>query len=301
MGYSFFHKIRFVLLFLCLSCLGFSQPFVDIVNTGVQALNTTYKDSLKNKNATINSFLNVTLPVVLDSQNTFIIRFYGEQLHSTIQNDIYKQTNNLYVTLLPIGWQHETKNKKWKILGLAMPRLSSDFKTQAVSAYTFQMGGYGLATYVVNPKLKIKAGLYYNREAFGNFFMPLAGVDWVINDRLQLYGVLPTMYRIEYALVKQKLYVGLAFKSFTRSYRLSDANHNYVKNVEIQAKMFVDFYIAKKFVLFAEFGRTIGYSPLAYVYDTRKTLLNTNPIYTKIQDAFFIQAGLAFRIRSDFK
>ena len=180
-----------------------------------------------------------------------------------------------------------------------MPRLSSDFKTQVLSGYNFQMGGYGLATYIINPKLKIKAGLYYNREAFGNFFVPLFAIDWVATNRLQLYGILPTTYRIEYALVKQKLYAGLAFKSFTRSYRLSDANHDYVKNAELQVKAFVDFYIKKKYVLFAEFGRTINYSPLAYFYET-KTLLNTNPLYTKMQDAFFIQVGLAYRIRANF-
>ena len=163
-----------------------------------------------------------------------------------------------------------------------------------------QLGGYGLVTYTKSDKLKFKLGLFYNREFFGNFFVPLAGVDWRVNDRFQMYGVLPTSYRFEYAIVKQILYGGLAFKSYTRSYRLSDANHDYVKNMELQAKAFVDVYIKKKFVLFAEFGRTINYSPLAYLYGT-KTEASNLPIYTKIQDAFFFNVGLAFRIRTDFK
>jgi hypothetical protein len=162
-----------------------------------------------------------------------------------------------------------------------------------------QLGGYGLVTYVHSSKLKIKLGLYYNREYFGNFFVPLAGVDWRVSDRFQMYGVLPTFYRFEYALIKQKLYAGLAFKSYTRSYRLSDVNHDYVKNSELQAKLFVDVYIKKRFVLFAEFGRTINYSPQAYEYGTKTELLSY-PIYTKIQDAFLVQAGLAYRIRTDF-
>ena len=292
-------KCCFVFAFLLLSFKGISQPYVDIVNTSAQSLQSNYKDVLKSKNTTTNYFLNLTIPLVLDSQNTFIIRFYGENLQSTIKNDFYTQTNNLYSAILPVGLQHETKNKKWKFIGLLMPKLSADFKS-SVSSYDFQLGAYGLATYIINKKLKVKAGLFYNKEFFGNFFVPLFSIDWDATDRLKLYGILPTTYRIEYAILKQKLYAGLAFKSYTRSYRLSDNNHDYVKNAELQAKAFVDVYIKKKFVLFTEFGRTNNYSPLAYLYET-KTPLNAPPIYTGIQDAFFFNVGLALRIRTDFK
>lgn len=299
MGNTCFRKIVFVWALLLFSLKGFSQPYVDIINTSAQSLQSNYKDALNSKNTTTNYFLNLTIPLVLDSQNTFIIRFYGENLQSTITNSLFTETNNLYSALLPIGLQHETKNKKWKFMGLVMPKLSSDFKAQ-VNLFDLQIGGYALATYVLNKKLKIKAGLFYNREFFGNFFVPLFSIDWDATDRLKLYGILPTTYRIEYAIAKQKVYAGLAFKSYTRSYRLNDANYNYVKNQEIQAKVFLDFYIKKKFVLFAEFGRTIGYSPLAYLYQT-KTQTEYIPVYTKIQDAFFFNVGLALRIRTDFK
>ncbi|MFI5142096.1 MAG: DUF6268 family outer membrane beta-barrel protein, partial [Bacteroidia bacterium] len=221
MGYTFLRKIVFVLAILLLSLKGGSQPYVDIVNTSVQSLQSNYKDAPQIKNSTTNYFLNITIPLVLDSQNTIIVRFYGEQLQSHIFDvniPVKDRINNLYSTLLPIGLQHETKNKKWKFMGLVMPKLSSDFKAK-VNSYDLQVGGYGLATYSVNKKLKIKAGLFYNREFFGNFFVPLFAIDWDATDRLKLYGVLPTTYRIEYALVKQKLYTGLAFKSYTRSYR----------------------------------------------------------------------------------
>jgi len=299
MGYAFFRKIIFLSALFLFSLKGISQPYVDLVNTSAQSLQSRYKDALNSKNTTTTYFLNLTIPLVLDSQNTFIVRFYGEDLQSTIKNHLYTQTNNLYSALIPIGLQHETRNKKWKLMGLVMPKLSSDFKDK-IGSYDLQLGAYGLATYIINKKLKIKAGLFYNREFFGNFFVPLFAIDWDATDRLKLYGILPTTYRIEYAIVKQKLYAGLAFKSYTRSYRLSDANHDYVKNAELQAKAFVDLYIKKKFVLFAEFGRTINYSPLEYLYQTKTEVLN-NPVYSKIQDAFFFNVGLAFRIRNDFK
>ncbi|MHB8258656.1 MAG: DUF6268 family outer membrane beta-barrel protein [Bacteroidia bacterium] len=292
-------RLRCLLLFFISYNFCFSQPYVDIINTSYQSLNSIYKDSPKSKNTTTNYFLNITLPIRVDSQNTIIVRLYGEQLQSNTKNDTYNQTNNLYSTCIPIGLQHETKNKKWKILGLLMPKLSSDFKNK-ISAYDMQLGVYSLVTYVKSEKLNIKLGFFYNREFFGNFYVPLAGIDWRVSDRFQMYGVLPSFYRFEYAIIKQKVYAGVAFKYFTRSYRLSDANHDYVRNSEIQAKSFLDVYIKKKLVLFAEFGRTIDYSPLAYFYGTKNEDLSV-PIYTKIQDSFFFNMGLAFRIRTDFK
>jgi hypothetical protein len=286
-----------------------AQPFVDLINTSYQSLNTAYNDSLKNPNRTDNYYLNLTVPVKLDSQNTIIARFYGEKLQTFFSHrqgsypPAYSETADadysLYSALLPIGLQHETKSRKWKFLGLAMPKLSSDFRDQ-VNSYDFQMGGYAMATYVRSQDFRIKFGLFYNREAFGNFFIPIAAVDWKVCRWFQMYGVLPNNYRLEFALWQKKLYAGLAFKSYTRSYRLSSAyGHDYVRHNEMQVKSFVDVYLAKKFVLFAEFGRTIGYSPLAYTYNTRE-LSTLAPQYKAISDAFFLNAGLAYRIRFDF-
>jgi len=283
---------------------GFSQPFVDILNTSLQSLNTTYKDSANLKNRTNNYFLNITLPIKIDSQNTVIVRFYGENLYSQTQVDTSYLSYNLTSALLPIGLQHETKSKKWKYVALIMPKISGHLREERTSQ-DFQLGGYGLATYTKSDKFKIKFGLFYNREFFGNFFVPLLGVDWRVTDRFQMYGVMPTSYRAEYAIVKQKLYAGLAFKSYTRSYHINlhngktDSTNVYVRNNELQLKAFVDFYIAKRFVLFGEFGRTLNYSPKMY-WSGSKDLVTGFNLYSPINDNFFFNVGLAYRIRFDF-
>ena len=300
MGYTCIRKIIVAFSLLLISLKGISQPYVDIISANAQLLQSNYKDALKSKNTSNNYYANLTLPIKIDSQNYVIVRFSGEDLQSSIKNSFYNQTNNLYAGVLPIGLQHQTKNKKWTVLGLIMPKLSSDFKDK-ISSYDMQLGGYGLVTYNHSNKLKIKLGLYYNREYFGDFFMPLGGIEWKVNERFQMYGVLPTFYRFEFTAVKKKLYTGFEFRSYTRSYRLDAAeNHNYVKNKEIKAKIYIDFYIKQKLILFADFGRTIGYSPQEYLYGT-KILANANPLYTSIQDAFLLNVGLAFRIRTDFK
>ena len=293
-----------LVLFSSFFASAFSQPFVDILNTSFQSLNTTYKYSTKLKNSTSNYFLNITLPIKIDSQNTIIVRVYGENLYSRTKIDTSELSFNLTSALMPIGLQHETKNKKWKYVGLIMPKMSGHLREEKTNK-DFQLGGYGLATYNINAKVKFKFGLFYNREFFGNFFVPLVGVDWRVNDRFQMYGVLPTSYRMEYAVIKQKLYAGLAFKSYTRSYHIdlhsgkSDSTNVYVRNNELQVKAFVDCYIAKRFVLFGEFGRTLNYSPKMYWSDSKNLVKGFN-LYSPIQDNFFFNVGLAYRIRFDF-
>lgn len=303
MGNVNFRKVIFSSSLLLGLHQGFSQPFVDIINTSFQSLTTTYQDSLKSPNTTNNYYLNITIPIRLDSQNTLIARFYGENLITHRDDpaiDVAHRKSNLYSALLPIGWQHETANKKWKYLALAMPKVSSDFKDNFNASYDFQMGGYAMATYARSQDLKIKFGLFYNQEAFGPFPIPLAAIDWKVCKWFQMYGILPNNYRFEFALWQKKLYAGLGFKSYTRSYRLSSAyGHDYVRNNEMQLKLFVDMYFAKKFVLFGEFGRTIGYSPLVYKYGTKERSLSA-PQYFPIKDAFFFNVGIAYRIRFDF-
>jgi len=308
MGPAYLRKIAVTsLLFTGIHSV-ISQPFVDILNTSYQSLSTTYQnDSILKKNKTENFFLNLTVPIKLDSQNTIIVRFYGERLVSQITEydaSWYSNTSEgvLQSALLPIGLQHELKNKKWKFLGLVMPKLSGELIS--VSNYDFQLGGYVLATYAKSPNFKVKFGMFYNREFFGNFFIPVFAIDWKVSERFQMYGALPNFYKLEFALLPKHLYAGLAFKSYTRSYHIYSesplySGRFYVRNNEIQAKAFVDMYFAKKFVLFAEFGRTIGYGPKLYDWGTKD--LSAQPgVYSPIKDAFFFNAGLAYRIRFDF-
>jgi hypothetical protein len=298
-------KKPFVLALILTSTLtSLSQPYVDILNTSYQQLYSQYKSNSSVKNSTGNYYLNLTLPIKLDSQNTFILRGYAENLRTAATiNDVYYQYN-LSSAILPLGLQHETKNKKWKYLGLIMPKISGHLR-EYISTKDFQLGGYALVTYKKSDKLSFKLGLFYNREFFGNFFIPLLGVDWRINNRLQLYGVLPTNYRFECAIIKQKLYTGFAFQSYTRSYHIDLKNKTsssdmYVKNIEIKAKIFIEYYLAKRFVAFFDFGRTINYSPKMYYSGTKNEVGYFN-LYSPIQDAFFLNAGIAYRVRFDFK
>lgn len=108
----------------------------------------------------------------------------------------------------------------------------------------FQAGGALLLTFKKSPTLKYKFGLYYNREFFGNFFVPLGGIDWKINNRLQLFGVLPGSLILE-RKVTPHFYYGASFRSITTSYRYGDLK-NFVRIDDNQLQAFADAYLTQK-------------------------------------------------------
>jgi hypothetical protein len=288
-----------VVSIVLLSYKVFAQPFVDIVSFNCQTFSSTYKNNSSNRNLTDNYNLNFFVPKKFKNGNSLLIRFNNEMISSTITPDS-SYTSKVYGIALPLGFQFESKNKKWKTVVIGIPKIASDFKDE-INHFDFQLGGIFLENYSINEHLKFKVGLYYNIEAFGNFFVPLISVDWKASDRLNFYGVLPTNYKIEYAAVKNKFYIGLYFKSLTRSFRLSEKkNNDYVRYDEIQLKLFLDYFIYKKVLLFGELGYSLGKNPIQYKYNTND-MANTNPVYMPLKNYPIINIGIAYRIRFDIE
>ena len=295
-------KMKVLILFL-VTCIKLSaQPFADILNFNYQTFSANYQDNTNWKNKTDNYFLNLFLPKNFKNGNTLLIRLNSELINSTISPDS-AYSNRLSSVSMPLGMKLVSKNKKWETVMLVIPKIASDFK-DVIDDYDFQYGGIFLEQFVSSEKLKIKLGVYYNREAFGNFFVPLVGVDWRINDRINLYGILPTNYKLEFNLMKNKVYAGLNFKSFTRSFRLSEKNnYDYVRYDEMQVKLFLDYFVAPKVLLFAELGYSLSRSPWQHKYGTnnKKEAYYANPIYSPVKNSPVVSVGLAYRVRFDIE
>ncbi len=312
-----------------------AQPFVDVVNFSFQTFNADYLIDNNHyhytalppkwRNHTDNFFLNLFLPKEFKNGNTLLIRVNSEMINSTIDVPAYNSpvlpssypaysyTKQLQAVSMPLGFQFVSKNKKWKTVAMVIPKLAGDFKDNDLMKYA-QLGGIFLENYLPNDKVKIKAGLYYNREAFGNFFMPLVGVDWKINKRIYLYGILPTNYRAEFNIIKNRLYTGINFKSLTRSFQLADLSipqinrtekkaNTYVRYDEMQLKLFVDCFVYKGILLYGEVGYSLGKNPLQYLdynYSTWEPNY-ADPVYTRTEQYMIFNVGIAYRIRQDLE
>jgi len=289
------------LLFLVVAGLFFraqlhAQPFIDPLNFNTQLFHPTYKDSVHAENFTRDYTLNVFLPKEFANGNVFLLRLGAEKLHSEYKGDT-RISSDLYAFSLPVGFQFLSANRKWKSLLMAMPKISSDLWDNL--SKDIQYGGLGLITYVKSDSLKLKLGLFYNREFFGNFFVPLVGIDWKSRGRISVYGLLPNNLRIEYKW-SDRFFTGIGFKSFQRSYRLGmDHNNDFVRVKENQAKLFADYFIFGKVLLFGDVSYTLGYKLIQYKYADVKTMSMNNPVYMPMKDNVLFTVGVAYRIRKD--
>jgi len=267
---------------LCFHLDSNAQYFVDIFSFNRQSYN------VPSGPLTSDLFVNAFIPKVLKNGNTFFVRAHYEKLE--MRND---SLSSAYSSItLPIGMQVQLKNPKVKFTGLIIPKIAGADLGAAFSD-VFQIGAYSLFTVTESEKFRYKFGLYYNREFFGNFFVPLVGVDWKVSDRFSVFGTLPQSFKASYAIVPSRVNAGLAFRSMTRSFR-GDDNNTFVRYNELQFKTFFDFYISKKNVVFVEGGYFLGKTPLLYNNADTK-----NPIVSdllKEGKAFpIINAGWALR------
>ena len=274
-----------------------AQPFVDLANFNYQNFNGTSKSNPAISNNTEDYSFSVFLPKEFKSGNALLFRISGESIQSSTSPRIAQSTSVSSISVA-LGYQWLSENKKWKSVLMAIPKVASDFKS-SISQNDLQYGMLFIQNYRWNPKLQFKAGLYYNKEAFGNFFVPLLGIDWKASDRWQLFGILPTNYKIEYAIIKKKWYTGLNFKAYTRSLQLSqEQNNDYIRFDEVVLKGFLEYYCTPNIVAYAEIGRSFGKSLLQYKSNS-EDLSYSNPNYTPIGNYVPFSIGVAYRIRTD--
>ena len=177
----------------------------------------------------------------------------------------------------------------------AIPRWNGEPSVQFSDG--FQMGGLFLVTRKFKPGLQLKAGMYYNKEFFGNFFLPLLGIDWKINDKMNLFGILPGNMVFEHKF-REKLAWGGVFRTFTNSYRIVEGSlvgfDNFVRVNDIQAGVYGDFYITKKVVFNLEAGHTIFRNVSSAIEgENGKDNLHT----LAESDNFYFRASLQYRLR----
>lgn len=277
----------------------FSQPFVDVLNYSSQFYKTTYKDSLHTLNHTNDNILNIFIPKQFRNGNVLIIRANAEQLRSTYGKSP-GYISDLYSFSMPLGFQFVARAKKdssWRILVMAIPKLAGDL--QDGLTHYFQCGGTALCTWQKSDRFKLKFGLYYNKECFGDFFVPLLGMDWKATDRLSFYGLLPNNFRMEIKCTPN-FYTGIGFRNFKRSYKIQTYDkYDLVLVKETLVKVFADYYITKKIVLFAEGSYGLDYSLLQYDLADPKTRTHSDPVYSEMNNGFLFNVGLAFRIRKE--
>ena len=85
-------------------------------------------------------------------------------------------------------------NGKHRSNVIFLPTWSST--TKAFTSDAFQYGFLAVHSIKFSDRFTLKGGLYFNREFYGNFFMPLVGVDWRLNNDWYIFGLLPGTFNV---------------------------------------------------------------------------------------------------------
>jgi len=250
----------FFVVFIFSVLVSFAQPYVDVLNVRtLQSPDNGFIRRNKDKNSFQYFNAGLTLPIRFKKTGgALVLSPYFENWQVNLPG-INQQT------ILPLERDHFFPSGIGLPITLLTPIQHSKFLINTTMILrnnaekinlpsSFQAGGFVVVNYKINQKLIVKAGLYYNREAFGNFFMPLGGLEYKVDSTLQIWGTLPGSFFIEKRL-KKYWYAGLTFKAVTNSYQLF--NGKYIQFNDNQLSLFSDLYLSKNLVLNLEAGHSL--------------------------------------------
>jgi len=287
-------KIIFSFSF-CISSILYAQPYVDIAK-----FNYSYSPQSglgEKKNPAKSQFFSagLTIPIELKKDgDAFIINPFFDYIRGKVSERNFNVISQGFL----IGFLKKDFLRNWNLLSGFILRHNKEPNEKVDDAW--QYGGIILTTWKKNQFASFKFGVYYNKEFFGNYFMPLVGIDWRINTMNNLFGVLPGSMVFEHK-VSRKFYVGSSFRALTNSYRLQTIDpcfsgdcsaKKYLRVDDNQLGIFADTYLSKKIVLTAE----TGYSILRkYRFGLKGQNIHLRNDYKN--DNFYCRASIAYRLR----
>jgi hypothetical protein len=305
---------RLILILNCLliSGVAFSQPFIDLLN--IQYTRTSVSKLYKGKdefkvNHEWKSYA-FNAPIKLNEKKLLLIS-------PEINNKIYQQTDSTFTKqqngsttiaaysrfhahyisyALPITLIHKFENEN-SLSATFVYRQNKVFEN-SFGWTTDQLGGAVLYTKTYSNKFKLKGGLYYNREFWGNYIMPLLGFEWKASKNIYCWGLLPNSTTIDVSF--NKLHTGFAYRGIEESY--SESYNSYFHDREGHVKLYLNYYLINQkqkigIVLLAEGGQS-----LSRLYEFKAASSDNIAKYHPAEN-YFIRIGVAVRLitRGDFK
>jgi len=244
--------------------------------------------------------LNISLPIVLNEQTAIVTGIRGNNWTLAYTPEQIWPTS-YYSLGLNLGINHKFSDKK-SLLFVALPKMNSDYKE--IDSEAFQLGF--LTTYSVrkNENFLWKVGMYYNNEFFGAFLVPIYGLDWDLNEKLNISGDLPIYGKINYR-AKEGISMGFGYIALVSSYRLTGEFDNaYTSRFAIEPYLFSEAKLFKNTYVNAKAGYAV--SRKYPVYDKADKIdwqlsfikfgddrTQLNPV---IENGLFFELGLAYKI-----
>ena len=261
-----------------------AQPFIDLVN--IQYVNSpSHGVSNEKKNVTSlqNFSIQTTIPIQFKNKTDAIIISPAFEIWSPKVETINEDFEHQYGLALPVAYLKTLHNPDWSIFSMVVVRRNG-YKLDLDN--NWQVAGAMIANFKVHENLTYKFGVYASGEFFGLFIRPLLGIDWQINKKTSVYGILPGSMNLEHKL-KTNLYAGASFKAITSSYRTPDG---YWRLDENRLGVFLDYYLTKHIAINMEAGHSI-------LRKMRSAQEDMPDVDWNASDNLYGKLGLAYRLR----
>lgn len=278
------YKLIIILLFTIANKV-YSQSYIDIASVR-KAYSPDFglSSSASQKNNTEYLFAGINIPLQFNKINTvFVVSPYYENWNI----NSYDSLNfNLKGIGLPLTINNKF-NDKWGIgTTLFLRKNASNLQ----SNFSSQVGILTTLNYTVNNILKIKPGIYYNKEFWGNFFLPIIGIEYYPNENLKIWGNLPATLFVEKKM-NNAWYMSFLVRGVNNSYTLTEKEYLFIN--ETQLGVVSDWYINKNFVVAIEAGHSI-------LRNIRKGKMNLDRTYIleeNMRNNVYFRISTSYRVR----
>jgi hypothetical protein len=305
-------RLIIVLTYVFLGSNAFSQPFIDLLNIqyGQTAVSKLYKGKDEFKVNHVWKSYTFNAPLKLNEKKLLLIspeinnKLY-QQSDSTLTTQqsgsttitAYSRFHEHYISFaLPVTLIHKFENQN-SISATLVYRQNKVYENNFRSS-SGQLGGALLYTKTYNSNFKLKGGIYYNRECWGNNFLPLIGFEWKASKNIYCWGLLPNSAHVDVSF--NKLHAGFAFRGIEESY--SEGVHSYFRDKEGHLKLYLNYYLINQnqkigIVLLAEGGQSVN-----RLYEFKSASSDNRSEYHPAEN-YYIRIGVAVRLitRGDFK
>lgn len=256
-------KATFILLLFSATSL-LAQQSIDLATLSYRfGPAQSYENNLGNARET-GFMTNFKIPVVINESSIW----YSDLTYQHFNID-YSANDpgsimpiQVHGVILQTGWV-KTLSEKNAIQMLIVPRFMSDL--ESVNTQHFQLGAIGLYEIKYHDDLTMRYGMMYNREKFGNMFVPLVYLDWIIAPRWSISGMLPIFAKVNYQAT-EKLTLGFSHFGLITSFQIGDPTYNndYIERQSIDLTLFGRYKVWGGLCVEARAGFAVGRSYLQF-------------------------------------
>lgn len=280
-----------------------SQNYVDIfkMQTTTTALNSFDSGPA---NTRVNEIcIDLNVPVKINERTAFLTGVNYE----SIQVKLFPEDRSSVFgsAALKLGFNRQL-SKRLSGTIVFLPKYASDFSSTEFT--NVQYGATGFLTFKKRENLSFKAGLYFNSECFGPFFVPMLGLYYLSgNKKFEANIMLPLQADLSYK-VHNAMSAGINFSGQIRSYRLNNSvlgtEYAYVQRCTNELFLYLKFSLSKNLNVIAKAGQSFGRSFRVYDQSDKVTITlpatfigdNRTQLNTDFADGRIFQLTLLYRV-----